>query len=459
MLETVLQTIKTHNMTRKGCVVLCAVSGGADSVALLRALLALREQLGVTVCACHLNHMLRGDEAMRDEEFVRALCAEWNVPLQVSRIDVHACAQTNGLGLEEAGRNARYTFFAQAAERMNADRIATAHTLDDNLETMLFYLARGTGAHGLCGIPPARGKIIRPLLGSTRVQVESYLYTLSQPYVNDSSNASADYTRNRIRREVVPVLREINPRAAEAAGRTAALLRQDEGYLTAAADALYRKLATETAEGIFLDCAGILSAPQALCGRVLRYALQQAGMSMRACTAALIGQLIALAGNDKPSATLHLPGDLTATRQYDKLLLGEPEEAVAPVRFPLCVGECVSLWDEVTQLTVLSHTDAQDFNKSFNTFYVDCGKIDFDTLCVRTRQVGDALRLTENGGHRTLKRLMIDQKIPRAQRDRLGVIADRNGVIAVQSLGADCDRKPAGGAVLEIRFEGKKNEE
>ncbi len=195
MLETVKQTIEDYHMLNPGEPVLAALSGGADSVALLRALLAL----GYPVRAFHLNHCLRGAESDRDEAFCRALCERLGVPLTVERIDVGA--QTAGEGIEAAARRIRYERLVAAAQ---GAKIATAHTADDNLETMLFHLARGTGPKGLAGIPPVRGDIIRPLIGAERAQVEAYLSELGQDFVTDSTNLSDDYTRNRIRHEVVP---------------------------------------------------------------------------------------------------------------------------------------------------------------------------------------------------------------------------------------------------------------
>ena len=224
MLETVKRTIADHAMLAPGETVLLALSGGADSVALLRALRAL----GYPVRAFHLNHCLRGAESERDEAFCRTLCGRLGVPLAVERVDAAAAAHAQGTGVEEAARRLRYERLRAAAQ---GAKIATAHTADDNLETMLFHLARGTGPKGLAGIPPVRGDIIRPLIGAERAQVEAYLAEHGQDFVTDSTNLSDDYTRNRIRHEVVPVLRQLNPSVCGAAARLGGLLRQDEAYL------------------------------------------------------------------------------------------------------------------------------------------------------------------------------------------------------------------------------------
>lgn len=196
--------------------VLCAISGGADSVYLLCRLCELRESLGLRVWAAHYNHCLRGAESDRDEDFVRALCAGLGVEAYFGRGDVAAFARENGLGTEGAARRLRYEFLEQTADALGADAIATAHTADDNAETMLLNLARGAGLRGLCGIPPRRGRVIRPILGVTREEIDAYLEGQGVAHVEDSSNAGDDYARNRIRHHAVPALRSVNPEFPEA---------------------------------------------------------------------------------------------------------------------------------------------------------------------------------------------------------------------------------------------------
>ena len=221
MLEHVKQTIVAYDMLRPGEPVLVALSGGADSVALLRVL----RELGYAVRAFHLNHCLRGAESDRDEAFCRTLCAQLGVELTVERVDVAAAAREQSKGVEETARRIRYARLHDAAQ---GAKIATAHTADDNLETMLFHLVRGTGPKGLAGIPPVRGQIIRPLLQVERAQVETYLASLGQDYVTDSTNMDETYTRNRIRHTVVPALWAIQPSAAQAAARLRDMQRQHE---------------------------------------------------------------------------------------------------------------------------------------------------------------------------------------------------------------------------------------
>lgn len=454
-LQAVLHMNQQYHMLEAGDTVLCAVSGGADSVALLRALYALRDSLKLKICACHFNHQLRGSEAERDAMFVHTLCQQLEIPCQTGQGEVAQYAQQHGQGIEEAAREMRYAFFMQAAETLGANKIATAHTADDNLETILFRLARGSAGRGLCGIPPVRDCFIRPLLQITRAEIEAYLAALAQDFVHDSTNDSTEYTRNRIRHEIIPVLRTLNPQCAAAAGRAARLLQADEEYLTAQAQKLQQDLCKSVAGGIELDGKALLKAPPALRGRVLQQVLQQLHMPMRQCTQALLSQLQALIAQKNPSAAYSLPQGLTAQRQYDKLWIGKAAEQPAMPPIPVAIGFSDRLWNTPVYLTISKYSKNQgDFNKKFNTFYVDCDKINLDTLHVRTRQTGDILQPHQKSGHSTLKKLMIARHIPRTVRDTLAVLADCNGVIAVQNIGADYNRLSHSGNTIEIRFEG-----
>ena len=204
-----------------------ALSGGADSVALLHSLYSLRDELGITVKAAHLNHLIRGEEAFRDEAFVRDLCENLGIQLVCEQIDVPRYAKENSLSLELAARQLRYDFLNRVCE----GKIATAHTASDNLETVLFNLTRGTALKGLCGIPAMRGNIIRPLIFATRQDIEDYCKDFSLQYVTDSTNLSDDYTRNKIRHNVIPVLKELNSSVEQTVIRTCLSLNETNTFL------------------------------------------------------------------------------------------------------------------------------------------------------------------------------------------------------------------------------------
>ena len=211
-----------------GARVLCAVSGGVDSMYLLHRMAELGAQRGFAVGCAHFNHGLRGAESDRDEAFVRAQCEKLGVPFYAGRGDV---ASVRGMGTEAAARELRYAFLARCADEHGYDWIATAHTADDNAETLLLNLARGCGLRGLTGIPPQRGKLLRPMLDTTRAQAEAYLTARAIPHVEDSTNAADTYARNRVRHHAVPALESVNTAFVQHTSDTAALLREDERFL------------------------------------------------------------------------------------------------------------------------------------------------------------------------------------------------------------------------------------
>ena len=203
-----------------GGLLLCAVSGGRDSVCLLHYLANLAPGRGFSVAAAHLNHKMR-PEAQRDEDFVRTLCRKLDVPFYTEAVPVYETAEQWGLGVEETGRRLRYDFLQRTAGAIGAERIATAHHAQDQAETVLLNLLRGTGSEGLAGIPPVRGRIVRPLLQTSRREIEDYLEEQGLSHVEDSTNQDTHYARNRLRRELWPQLETINPALTRSIGRTA----------------------------------------------------------------------------------------------------------------------------------------------------------------------------------------------------------------------------------------------
>ena len=435
------RTIARYNMLSPGQPVLAALSGGADSVALVCVLRAL----GYPLRAYHLNHCLRGAESERDADFVRALCARLDIPLTLEREDAAAYAAGRHESIETAARALRYARLNRCAAQYGIARIATAHTADDNLETMLFHLARGTGTRGFAGIPPVRGAVIRPLWTATRAEIEQYLAESGQDFVVDSSNLSADYTRNRIRQRVVPVLRDINPGCAGAASRLAARLREDDETLCLLAEQALGQ--ADMAAGVPLEA---FRQPPAIQGRMLSTLLRRAGVPMHAVTARHMEQLTDLLAAGR-ARSMSLPGSFCASHEAGRLrILFEPERP--PV--PLFDGFHGRLWDTSTILTVKTKKSGQVFHKTCDTFLADCGTIHFGTLAVRPPQPGDRLTLPGARGARQLKRLMADRGLPPSARARLAVVADAAGIVLAQGVGVEISRVPRGGEIVEFRFEG-----
>lgn len=274
--ENVLRAVRDFGMA-EGCgTVVAALSGGADSVSLLRVLKSSEAILGTNVRACHLNHGLRGADSDSDEAFCARLCEKLGVPLDVRRIDVNALREKHE-SVEEAARRLRYDFFREIACSVGGV-LATAHTASDNAETVLFNLVRGTGASGLCGIPPVRRSdgltVIRPLIYCTRGEVEEYLSELGQDYVTDKSNLDVDYSRNRIRLNVIPELEKINPALSQSVSRMTKSLRADNSYL----EELTREALDGLKSGRGWNAGGINALPEPLKTRAVRRILMLGGI-------------------------------------------------------------------------------------------------------------------------------------------------------------------------------------
>ena len=319
-----------YNMLPQGSTVLCALSGGADSMALLSVLEALAKPRSLTLHAAHFNHQLRGEESQRDEDFVVQWCQKRGIPLVVGRGDVAQEAQEQGKGVEETARAMRYGFLTATAQELGADKIATAHNADDNAETLLLHLARGTGLDGLTGFPPVRGILIRPLLATPRIDIAVYLAQEEIPHVEDSSNQDTVYARNRLRQEVMPVLRDLNPAFVSTLAANLVHLREDRDLLHAMAEK-----ATKTAvvsEGrVSLSARTLAALPHPVAVRAVKQLL--AKVDRFQISSVHLEQILSLAAGPSPSATLNLPDDLFVWREYDQLVLC-PSSAM-PLAFSL----------------------------------------------------------------------------------------------------------------------------
>ena len=424
MLKQTETFLRAHHMLPAGSRVLCALSGGADSVCLLAILYELREKLNFTLCAAHYNHDLRGEESRRDEDFVRELVKTRfpGVELSVGSGDVAARAALDGTGLEETARTMRYAFLRETAQKQGADRIATAHTADDNAETVLLHLARGTGLQGLAGIPPVRDNIIRPLLTATRREVEDFLSAKGLPHVEDSSNRDEAFSRNRVRRQVVPVLEALYPGFSRRLSENSAHLRADLDFLRAQGEELAGQ-AEEIPGGLAVSAPLLAHAPDPIAIRAVRALLSRLRAGDDTCAAPHLEAVLALCRSENPSGEVHLPGGLRAVREYDLLKLLHPAPAGTwDVGISPCVynGEPHSgtgLW--------LSREKAPE-------------------LSVRTRQEGDTLKLPGRPT-KSLKKWLIELKIPRRDRDSLPVLTVNGSVAAAALVGPDVKFIPAPG--------------
>ncbi|MDO5545021.1 MAG: tRNA lysidine(34) synthetase TilS [Eubacteriales bacterium] len=418
MQNKLLRFIREQGLIKPGDRVICAVSGGADSVAMLFALYLLKDKMNIQLEAAHFNHHLRGEESQRDEDFVREFCVRYDIPLHVGGGQV----QTGKKGLEAAARDARYEFL-QSLD----GKIATAHTADDNAETVLLHLIRGTGLKGLGGISPKRGNLIRPMLCITRQEVEDFLNEWSLPHVEDSSNASDAFLRNRIRHHVMPILWEENPKIGENLSKMALRLRVDEEYL----------LQQSTFETL-PDVSALRTLPKPIRSRVLERFLKQNGVLEP--EDAHISQAEALVFSDNPSAKAAFPGGVTISRSYDRLTVLAEQGTFGEIPLP-CPGQTV-----FGSFRVICEP-AKGIENSTDTLTVR----PMGPMRLRSRQTGDAMRLP--GGSKSLKKLFIDRKIPASQREEIPVLCDDIGILGVHSIGVNLDRAADSLPAVTVRFE------
>lgn len=416
MLNKLRSFVKRYGLILPGDRVTVALSGGKDSVALLFALYLLKDEWSISLEAAHFNHHLRSEESDRDECFAKDLCGRFDIPLTVGEEWV----KPGEKGLEAAAREARYAFFHTLP-----GKIATAHTADDNAETVLLRMVRGTGLKGLGAIAPKNGNIIRPMLSITRAEIEAFLDQYSLPHVEDSSNGEDDFLRNRIRHSVMPLLRQENPRIGENLSAMALGLRLDEAYL--------QSCITGEIPGV----AELRTLDPALRRRYLERFLKESGI--REPEQSHILQAEQLVFHWSPSAAMDFPGGVTVARQYDRLIRLEKKQPLT--------GKVLNGDTYLEELGVwVTVEEAVSLEQGPQTFTVRPEGM----LQLRHRQEGDRLSLP--GGTKSLKKLFIDRKIPASLRDTVPVLCDEQGILGVMGFGADRHRQAKSLPAVTIRF-------
>lgn len=396
-----------------GCkTVTVALSGGADSMALLNVMLHIADKHGITVKAAHLNHMIRGDEALRDEEFVKRQCEALGVELFCERADVPKAARELGISTELAARRIRYDFL----ERISEGAVATAHTASDNLETVLFNLTRGTAIDGLCGIPPKRGIFIRPLIYCTRADIEAYCEKNSVPYVTDSTNLSDEYTRNRLRHRVTPFLRELNPSVEDTVLRMCEALSEASDFISLEAE----RFLTDYVKDGRLNATALATLHPSVAKKVIVLFVKAQAPHITLEGVHIAAVLSALGKTCKIS----LPGNFSACIS--------PREITVKSNTVQNTGAVVV---NITESENIFFKSTKKINSLLLNNLLDCDKIVGKSV-VRTRQSGDSIRLKGRGCTKTLNRLFSEEHIPAEKRDSIPVIADEKGIIWVYGFGA-----------------------
>ncbi len=423
----------TEHLPRDG-LILCAVSGGADSVCLLARL----RELGFDTAAAHFHHGLRGPAADRDAAFVKDLCGMLGVPLVTERGDVRGYAAAHRMGVEEAARVMRYAFLERTADALGAAVIATAHTADDNAETVLMHLTRGAGLAGLGGIPPVRGRIVRPLLDETHAQALAYLEARGLPHVEDETNGDDDCLRNRLRHHVLPALRAENPAFSAAVFRTTALLREDERFLAGLAKEFLEQNARENT----LPADALTALPRPVALRAVRLMAPGLGAE-HARTVLALAERGGCA--DVSGLRVAVSGGL--------VVFGAAEKAPLPDR-RLEPGAVLALPEAGLSVRCEKIEAAPaDVYRSLNTFFFACDKI-CGNISVGAKRPGDRFRPARRGCTKEVRRLLAEAGVPAWERGTVPVLRDDSGILGIPGVGPAERACAEGGGrnVLRIEF-------
>ncbi|MDO4155526.1 MAG: tRNA lysidine(34) synthetase TilS [Oscillospiraceae bacterium] len=427
--EKVQLFLQQHHMVQAGDTVCCALSGGADSVCLLRCLLELAEPLQLQVTAIHVNHQLRGAESERDAAFCSALCTQLQVPLQMIRCDVTAYAERQHCSIETAARDCRYAAF----ESVVAVHVATAHTASDNLETMLHRVIRGSGLRGLAGIPPVRGRYIRPLLTVTRTEVEAFLQTLGQDYVTDSTNATDAYTRNRIRHDLIPKMQQLNPALEQTAIGMLQALQTEQDYMAKKAAAVLQVHQTDAH-----TLSDLQTEHPAMQLRCIMQMLEQFRIPYDAARLHRLQEMLSTGGNynltDRYFA--HCENGCISIIEHRKPDLTLTPQVLHWGKNQLFSGFLV----EATLIRLEKNRNPLIVHKKLSKILLDYDKIK-GVILLRGRQYGDHVRFAGHASESSVKK-EIQKRVPPQRRQTLHFLADEEGTIFAEFLGVAARVQP-----------------
>lgn len=457
LLAAVRGTIEEYRMIPPHAAVIAAVSGGPDSVALLHVLHILSQPDRFRITVAHLNHLLRADSG-RDAAFVQAMASEIGVECRVKEIDVTAAATLQGISIEEAGRRARYTFFESVRESEGADLIATAHHLDDELETFFLRLFRGSSLHGLLGIPPVRDRVIRPLIRARKAEILRFLEERKVPYKMDRTNLQADTDRNFIRNRLFPLIEARFEGFRKPLGRTMELVRAEDRLLEQLTSKLYAETISQTGNTLAATLPGLLSAPDELTSRVILSALYNISGANARWGRSHVRLALKVLRSRNPSAKADLGSGVSVHRGYDRLFFTrKQEEVVVGPAFIMVSGPgrvIVPGSETILDFTVLSGaSDIRWSTCAADRAYFDADQVRFP-LAIRFPRHGDKFRPWGLEGSRKLKKALIDVKVPRKLRSRMPLVVKGEDILWIPGIrrGQAAPVGPETSSVLEIRL-------
>lgn len=429
--SVVEDTIRKYNMLNYGDSVVVGFSGGPDSICLLHILMELKDKLGLNIYAAHLNHQFRGKEADEDAIFVENICKEWGIQVFIKTFDVPAYAKEKGLSSEEAGREIRYKLFYEVAEKVNANKIAIAHNMNDNAETVLMNLFRGSGIEGLKGIEAVRDKIIRPLINVRRDEIESYCREKKLNPRIDKTNLEPIYSRNRIRLELIPYIeKHFNSNIMSTLQRLSEIANMENDFLNKEAEKLFLEIAMVSKNSIQYSINKIKNVHPALVRRIIRLGIERLAGNLKGIEFRNIEGILDLIDKTTGAAVI-LPKNIKAYISYDKLIL-KINEKKEPHRYYLELendkDNISEFLDCIIRLTTVDAFSIKEIKKDKYKVYIDKDKVK-NKLVLRNRLEGDIFSPIGLKGSKKLKDYFIDEKIPREERDNIYFIADGKDVV------------------------------
>ena len=424
MICKIKSAIEKFSMIKKGDSVIVALSGGADSMALAFFLNSVKNEYEITLKAAHVNHGIRGAAADADEAFVKDFCDKNDIELYVLHADIPGIAKETGETHEECGRRIRYEFFESIDDK---SLIATAHNLNDNAETLLFRIARGTGLKGMCAIPPVRGRIIRPLIGCSREEIETYCSENNISYVTDETNLSDDYTRNFIRHEILPCFEQMNPSFLLAADRLIQTAREDEEFFKEQTDKLLRK--SKSGDGYLAD--ELKCAPLCILKRAAAAVIEaETGIKPENRHINNVVDII------KNGGSVQIGGGYSFRIRKGVFENFTPNYENEDYSFILTEGSTDFSSYSVNASIIYKKdlTDTQKIHKQMLDIFLDCDKI-IGKLVIRNKRSGDVFSPSGFSGHKKLKKMFQEKGIPPEKRNSYPVVCDDKGIVAVPGLG------------------------
>lgn len=430
--------IRQQDLLRDGDRVVAGISGGPDSMCMLSVLQNLSSLYHLQICAVHVNHGLRGTEADQDEKFVKEYCKQKGIPCRTFQGKVKELAERQKISLEEAGRNFRYACFERVLLELGWEngKIATAHNQNDVAETFLFHICRGTGLAGLASIPPQRGRIIRPLLCLERKEIENYLKEERTPYCQDQTNQSDQYTRNRIRNILLPYMEtEIHAQTVPHIYDLTNEIRETNQYLEEQSRKVYAQALLPDGS-LSLDVLETCDA--VIRKRVIRHRILEVSGNLKDISRAHVEAVDALREKEV-GRQVDLPGEICVIRQYQSLAFfkkrtsaQEAEDLEIELPLPRTPQNSTAIWipelEQTAEMRIIIPADRLVLTEKRYTKWLDYDKIKH-SLKVRTRRKGDYFVLDGAGNRKLIRRFMIDEKIPKEERDRIFLVADGDHIV------------------------------